>query len=230
MCVREEKKIKMRYENILRHVFFKKLLIKETFFCILCSPNLFILLYLAVPLLAQHTLLEFREISTIKLSVGHEKIQISINDIFSDMEMFMNDVESFNCTSDDCDKGKSLLIEALQLKNTTIRSIFSDQQNLIRKKRSWDPIGKGLKWMSGVMDSDDRASLNRKVNILYDNQKTIYNQLESLLSKPELLKAENAAEFVEVESELKHVQELIGLQRYCEFIIYFLCNIYEKIK
>jgi hypothetical protein len=165
-------------------------------------------------MLADHTLLQFREISTIKLSVGHEKIQIPINDVFSEMEMLTNDVESFNCTSSDCDKGKSLLIEALNLKNVTIRSLFTDTQSLKRKKRSWDPIGKSLKWMGGVMDSDDRQVLTRKVNILYENQKTIYNQLESILtSKPDALKAENAAEFAEVESELKHVQELIGLQR-----------------
>lgn len=127
--------------------------------------------------------------------------------------MLVNDIESFNCTSSDCDKGKSLLIDALNLKNSTIRSIFTVTQSLNRKKRSWDPIGKGLKWMGGVMDSDDRAALTRKVNILYENQKTIYNQLESILTKPEALKAENAAEFAEVENDLKHVHELIGLQR-----------------
>lgn len=63
------------------------------------------------------------------------------------------------------------------------------------------------------MDSDDREVLNRKVQILYENQKTIYEQMESFLSKPDALKAENVAEFIEVENDLKHVQELIGLQR-----------------
>lgn len=108
------------------------------------------MLCLTVPLLAtSHTLLEFKEISTIKLIVGHEKIEIWANDVFSDMEMLNNDIRNYNCTISDCDKGKKLIIEALNLKNTTIRSVFTDTQVLTRKKRSWDPFGKSLKWIGG---------------------------------------------------------------------------------
>lgn len=66
------------------------------------------------------------------------------------------------------------------------------------------------------MDSDDRAALYRRVQILYENQKVLNDQFNEIMSKPEALKAENAEEIIQVEKNLIQIQELIGLQSLSE--------------
>lgn len=175
-------------------------------------------------LAADHTLLEFRKISQIHLILRYETIQITTNEnILNEIQILFDDLNNFNCTSSDCKNGKNIIASALSKKNSTLITLFEEREEkdkaLKRRKREWDYFGKSLKWMGGVMDSDDRQVLNRKVNILYENQKTIYDQLESALSgltsKPEALIAERG-EFNEVERDLKHVHELIGLQTISE--------------
>lgn len=172
---------------------------------------------------ADHTLLEFRKVSQINLIFRHENIQIPTADILSEMQILLNELNDYNCTSINCENGRNVITNALANKNSTLFSLFGeDDKALNRKKRSWDPIGKGLKYIGGVMDSDDRQVLERKVNILYENQKTIYDQLESVIEglqtskPPEALKAEKDGGLNEVEKNLKHVQELIGLQAMSE--------------
>lgn len=182
-----------------------------------------LLFVLTVNAAADHTLLEFRKISQINLILKYESVQIPTDDIVSEMQILLDELRDYNCTSAQCENGRSLITNALSNKNSTLMSLFvdGDDKALNRKKRSWDPIGKGLKWAAGVMDSDDRQVLTRKVNILYDNQKTIYEQLESVIEgldsskPPEALKAERDG-LSEVEINLKHVQELIGLQAMSE--------------
>lgn len=133
------------------------------------------------------------------------------------MQILTDNLNDYNCTTHACDNGKNAIMSAITSKKSTLMSFFSDGSELKRKKREWEYFGKSLKFLGGVMDSDDRQILNRRVEILYENQKTIYEQLESVLSglssksRSEALKAENG-EFNEVESDLKHVHELIGLQ------------------
>lgn len=143
------------------------------------------------------------------------------DDVISEMQILLNDLNVYNCSSNACENGRDLIKNALSSKNATLSMFVGDDKNLSRKKRSWDPIGKSLKWMGGVMDSDDRDVLGKKINILYDNQKTIYEQLEGVLEglsssqQPQALKAEKD-ELNEVEKNLKHVHELIGLQALSE--------------
>lgn len=103
--------------------------------------DLFILLLMAVPLLADHPLLEFREISTIKLISGHENIKIPISDVYGDMQNLLKDVGSLNCTSSECDNGKNLIVEQINKHNASLTSMFIDKEVLMRKKRSWDSFG-----------------------------------------------------------------------------------------